>query len=352
MGFIVDQILQDFMALRLWGEHAKWLWEGKQATIVLGRAYEGYTNRALYLADVNNCYGVIRLLPPNQITMDDFKKREQYHLIPEEEAQKMWGNKQILFEYPFTWITKFSNPFLINKGNKLFGSITFEQMSETIENIKDIHSYDPSKQTNAQLADDWRIVCAWYSTFKSGSKDIKYTKETIVGLAKAIYKEIMKRVKEGVMKHEFKPDKMSPVANELYLLVSKKSSLSNEDELAEMLDKTRQAIIIKNFVNLVGSFVEGKPDYHDIDVLIRKGDTFEDFIMRAVRTRIAKMYPERENLFHFIEGDAEGAHDTFVPLFDLVLVPSKPFTRISMSKISLSSTPVSPFFPMKPAKRF
>ena len=80
--------------------------------------------------------------------------------------------------------------------------------------------YDPSHIGNKQLADDWRIVNAWYASKKAGKK-MKFSIEDIVNVAKLIYDEIMRRVKKGTMKHEFDPEKMKSTSRELLKIVSK-----------------------------------------------------------------------------------------------------------------------------------
>ncbi len=89
-----------------------------------------------------------------------------------------------------------------------------------LEFIRDPKNYDPRKLSNEVLADDWRIVLAWWSTKRKGGK-LKHSLEDIANLAQLIYDEIVRRVKAGKMKHEFQPEKMKPYARELYEKVSK-----------------------------------------------------------------------------------------------------------------------------------
>lgn len=58
--------------------------------------------------------------------------------------------------------------------------------------IKNVDLYDATKLSNKVLADDLRIVVAWYSILKSG-KSIKYSKEQILNLAEKIISEMVKR---------------------------------------------------------------------------------------------------------------------------------------------------------------
>jgi DNA adenine methylase len=114
-----------------------------------------------------------------------------------------------------TW-TKQEYELLI--ANYSIKDIKFSQL----DFIHNVAEYDPTELDNEVLADDWRIVSAWYSTFvESNGEGIKYSKEDIVNLAKIIYDEISSRVEHGRMNHEFKPEDMKVHSKELYDIVSK-----------------------------------------------------------------------------------------------------------------------------------
>ncbi|MHA1226259.1 MAG: ATP-dependent DNA ligase [Candidatus Hodarchaeales archaeon] len=100
-----------------------------------------------------------------------------------------------------------------------------------LEKIKDI-KYNPKIPNNKQLADDWRIVNAWYSRIKEGNK-FKYTEKQVISLARIIYNEIKKRVKEKRMKHEFEPQKMKKWSKKLYEKVSKELVEKQHDPYME-----------------------------------------------------------------------------------------------------------------------
>ena len=80
--------------------------------------------------------------------------------------------------------------------------------------------YEPSEQTDEQLGDDFRLVCAHYSTWKeTEGEGIKFTKEQILENAEKIIKEIKERVKDEKMNYTFSPEKMKESSKELYGLV-------------------------------------------------------------------------------------------------------------------------------------
>ena len=345
--------------------HAQWIWGGKKSVIVKTKNYPEMVDKALYLLDKEYCYGIIRLLPPNKITRKQFEERRRFHLISDEEVKKWWGNPKEFWEYAFHWIERFEKPrrWKWQPGTQVFVK-KVEFLAELIENVKE---YDPSKLTNDQLADDWRIVCAWYSTYKNtNGKGIKFSLETIVNLAKAIYREITKRVKEGKMKHDFKPEEMKPASRELYRIVSgekpiihSKIDLTNLDFLKAFEDFT----IIKDFISLVGSTVKRPPGHvpNDVDLQIRLSDRcpicgkrFKGYIQRAVEVRLLKMLEQKGmseliDKIHFIWGDPEGSHDDFIPLYDLKLERIKPVKIVKMQEVELADiTLMKPFLPQKP----
>jgi DNA adenine methylase Dam len=204
------------------------------------------------------------------------------------------------------------------------------------ELIKDIQNYDPSKINNDVLSDDWRIVNAWYSTYKqTNGEGIKFSKEDIINLARLIYNEIIERVKSNKMIHSFEPYKMNDNSKELFTIVSKdkllelKEITEDLDKLDPFLDNFKQAILVKDFISLVGSQVKRQEnqDPNDYDIHIRMDrEKIGDYLERAIKVRMIKMIggnTELADKLHIFAGDASGGHDSFIPLYDLVLVPTE-----------------------------
>jgi ATP-dependent DNA ligase/site-specific DNA-adenine methylase len=123
----------------------------------------------------------------------------------------------------------------------------------------------------------------------------------------------------------------------------KKQELS---QIPDFISNFTDAILIKDAVSVVGSSVE-KEEHKDIDILCRLSDP-SDFLKRAIQVRITKMFPdEQADKLHFIWGDPEGPHDTYIPIFDLCLISKKPKIMEMMA-----SGMMSPVATMKPAHRF
>jgi len=332
-----DYLIQIKEGIYLPDPHAELIWKGKKKYIVKAKKYMKMIDRLLYVCDDKNAYGIIRLKKPFMINLKEFNNFKSQHLVSNEERKKWWGNKRYLFMYPFDIIEKFKKPrkIKVERGTQTFiKNVRFLEELSVIELIEDITEYNPENINNAQLADDWRIVCAWYATKKRG-ESLKHSMDTIISLARKIYEEIVKRVKRGDMKHTFKPESMSPFSKELYNKVSKNLSendaKNNEytakvEELMPLLNQFKDFKIIKDFISLVGSNVKREIGHtpNDIDLHVRLR-TPPDYIRRAIEVRLLKMLPAgiREKI-HFIWGDPEGSHDSFVPLYDLKLVRVNP----------------------------
>ena len=265
-----------------------------------------------------------------------------------------------------------------------------QQEQELIRNVKD---YDPSKPNNAQLADDMRIVFAWYSSLCEG-KQLKFSKEEVINLARKIYQEIEKRKREGKMKHEWQPDKMKPHSRELFEIISgarssssPSSSSSHKSELhipfstlpiypghvsAEyapidldsFLANWNSFFLRKPFIMLVGSLANWQHTTGDIDILVKARDPtpllnaldrainacFErgdeqladlliqvrqfihsDSLFLLTRWRILRAFPEYKDRLHILDDSFSGPFTNFVELSDLAAIARPNPIRQQMS---------------------
>ena len=297
----------------------------------------------VYVVEDNLCYGIIRLLQAYKVDRQEFKELAQAHQVTELEKNKWYPTKEVLFNYEFVPVELFDVPRKVNIEmadiDIFVENFEFLNEQEQLMIKGDIKKYDAEKLNTDVLKDDWRIVCAWYSS-KSQGKETKHSLEDIINLGKLIYDELDKR---GV---KFHPDTMTPHAKDLYLKVSGQSTIDLNDPelLSELMDKC----IIKDFISVVGSYAEGKKNPRDVDILIRMKEP-TSYIKRAIETRFLKDVGF-SNQIHFIWGDTEGPHDTFIPLYDLELKRITPLKIVTMQQVELAA--IAPFFPMKPSHRF
>lgn len=373
--------------------HAELIWNGSKKVIIQSKEYENMLDTPMYYLDDEKSYGILRLKNIKPINLGEFERLKDMHQITEMERKSWWEEDKILYAYEFEILARFEDPKPVDLpfGIQTFVSdvkfmeekCTIGLLQETgagavagtpftgyglqpvwiwgkrekegkaiklphkeiIKLIQEVTEYNPEKVNNNQLADDWRIVNAWYSTYKeTNGQGIKFSKETIVNLAKIIYDEIIFRVNQDKMKHEFEPEKMNPPSLELYKLVSKNKLLSDWRDL-KFLNDLQDFEIIKDCISLIGSSVTQESKPNDIDFLIRLDAN--EFMKRAIETRICKLLPqELQSKAHFVWGEKEGPHDSYIPLFDLHLKKINPSKIVTMAQNKIEL--MKPIIPQKP----
>ena len=106
--------------------------------------------------------------------------------------------------------------------------------------------------------------------------------------------------------------------------------------------------VIKDCISIIGSTVTQDNKPHDIDLLIRMNSP-NDFLKRAIEVRLTKMFPdELQDKIHFVWGEKEGPHDSFIPIYDLSFRKIKEPKMVNMSAIGKVNI-MSPYMPMKPS---
>jgi HK97 family phage prohead protease len=93
-------------------------------------------------------------------------------------------------------------------------------------------------------------------------------------------------------------------------------------------------ILIKDFICMVGSVAEKGASEHDFDLLVKHSLEENSFLRRAVLVRLQKQFPDvsvgRGGQVDVFFGDPEGPHDSFIPLYDLVLLKRSPTETVPM----------------------
>ena len=340
----ISQILSEAReGIYLTPPHASMIYSGEKTLIIKGKFYKNKVNQLLYLIEDGLCFGIIRLKNPDKINLKEFTELEDKHKISDEDRKKWWPYKEILYAYEFDTVDLFDTPKRVSvpQGTQTFVKdfkfLTEEQL------IQDIKAYDPQKIETQILRDDWRIVNAWYAS-KKGGKKLKHSLEDIINLARLIYLELKKR---GTIFH---PDKMKPHSKDLYKIVSGYEMSINDLSDPTLLEELKDKTIIKDFMSVCGSYATGKREPHDVDVLIRMTEP-SDYVKRAVEVRFLKDLGWSDKV-HFIWGDPEGPHDTYIPIYDLALARIKPLKIVRMTEEIIEFSSTSQFYPMKPSKRF
>ena len=112
-------------------------------------------------------------------------------------------------------------------------------------------------------------------------------------------------------------------------------SLNKPLKLEEVLKTLPEGmILIKDFICMVGSVVEKGASEHDFDLLVKHPLEENSFLRRAVLVRLQKEFPDvsvgRGGQVDVFFGDPEGPHDSYIPLYDLILLKRNPVEGISM----------------------
>ncbi len=148
-------------------QFAEMIYNGDKEYIVSDTEWKNKIGKRMYLADSDYAYGTIKLHKPEKINLEKLKSLEDKHKINGDLRERWWPKKELFFLYDFDF-NKFDQrkPIKFSMENSSWGRdvfITDVELSKTIQNIKDVDDYDPSKMTNRQLMDDWRIAIAWAS---------------------------------------------------------------------------------------------------------------------------------------------------------------------------------------------
>src|SRR3990167_7362993 len=118
-----EQLAPDFFGIHLPEEQAVMLWQGNKTLIVSDKRHEDVESKLFYVVGGNKAFGIVRVDKITPIRASDFKDMMFEHKISEEERVKRFRDKQVLFGYRFSIVTKFVEPALV------------EQPSESVTNF-------------------------------------------------------------------------------------------------------------------------------------------------------------------------------------------------------------------------
>lgn len=109
-----------------------------------------------------------------------------------------------------------------------------------------------------------------------------------------------------------------------FMVIKSMGKIIKLDEVLKALPQGM--VLVKDFINLVGSVPEKGQSTNDFDLQVKE-DLQSEFLDRALKTRFKKILPES----HVFLGDPQGPHDTFVPVYDLVLLKRQPIEKVDMT---------------------
>lgn len=194
--------------------------------------------------------------------------------------------------------------------------------------MKDWRAYDPRKvEDDEELIFDHSIIHSWWNNPKLRPEGI--TEEDL----KKLHDEIVEEMKRRGIEHHTPLELEKPYAA---VHSFREKSLGKEIELSDVLKWYEKPIVLaKDFVCLVGGLSErGKTD-GDIDLLIKWPESVPDEVVHPVRFRLGRALPkELAERVQFLLDKYHGPFTSYVPLYDLVLMPSnRELVAMSVSEI-------------------
>ena len=301
--------------------HAEMIYSGKKKAIVKKRHLKNYLSNSLTLVTKKNgvgyALGKIKLAKPKLIDISEFKKLQAKHLVSDSERKAWWPGAKKLYYYDIIKFDRLKTPKIVYIKP---GVQTIQYMAEDVDFIKDINSYNPATLSKKVLVDDWKIVCAWYSSKKQGKK-IKFTNEQILKLASQIHSELLRRgIHPGQTKisKELIKEIKKDFSKYLPIYRGTESEEGPQINLSDFTNKWKSFIIHKDFAYLVGSLPNWQKTVGDIDILIKAEPNTT--LWNLFTWRVMRAYPELSDRFHFIPydlGNWRGPFTNFVSLGDL-----------------------------------
>lgn len=90
--------------------YVKSISNGKTKLFVKPKKYEFTKGKLYYLFDGSLCYGIAKITDVYPITLSEFEKLQEKHLITDIDKEKMWNGKKVLFAYEFDMVEEFHTP--------------------------------------------------------------------------------------------------------------------------------------------------------------------------------------------------------------------------------------------------
>ena len=138
MKKITRNLMEQSPGLFLNPPHAKLIFNYGKKTIILPKLFRHAIEQTYYVVQDNECYGAIFIKSAKPISLKEFSDNREEHRITDEEREKWWGDKKVLFAYYFDVMQKFDKSKKIRDiKNRTLGS-NIEFLSETGPIIKKV----------------------------------------------------------------------------------------------------------------------------------------------------------------------------------------------------------------------
>ena len=119
---ITERLKQNIEAYSTSPETAKGIWGGSVSLILSSKLNNRLTGKLFYLVgdnySENLAYGIIKLMPGEKVRKNDLPKLSEQHGLTNEQIEKKWPNKQVLYSYKFKTLDIFPSPILVKVDPK------------------------------------------------------------------------------------------------------------------------------------------------------------------------------------------------------------------------------------------
>jgi DNA adenine methylase len=257
--------------------HGARLVAGQASGMLRPRKYEGLGEAHLVLSD-GKAWGVARFGPPSAVSLDRAARLERRHGLSEPERRRLWPQARSLWYYPVAEAKALSAPVDVQ---------TPRASQALVLNV--------AMPKEAALAGE-----------------AKASVEALLHAHEVVARE-MRRRRLPVPDD----DALSEAWAEFARRVRKAAGLSLDALPAEVM-------VVPDFACVVGSAVRAPAEAKDVDVLLRADQKDGRFLLaaEAVEVPLRRLLdPEKAGVLHYV-ATPQGPHDTYLPLYHLMLVRS------------------------------
>jgi len=134
--------------------HGRLIWEGKKTLIITKRRFRG-EEKPRWLLSGGKAWGIIRLHPPKEITLEEFKKLRGDHLISPVERKSWWPEARSFFAYKIRDFIALDEPVKVSIP---LGVQTHIREVEFLQKQRDPYLVypDEKKRWRYELTNHWR----------------------------------------------------------------------------------------------------------------------------------------------------------------------------------------------------
>jgi uncharacterized protein YecE (DUF72 family) len=164
--------------------HGSYIIDGSKKIIVKSKLFNSAINRPLLLIQQKEALGIIYLNRVSEITLQEFNRKGNLHLITDQERRKWWPNKRVFYEYNISRVSKFAAPVPIDysTGPQVFVKISSIKLLQRMYIGTSGYSYSWWKdfyQHKSKTEDQFAIYSDNFDSLEiNGSFYRKYKDET------------------------------------------------------------------------------------------------------------------------------------------------------------------------------